>query len=191
MFFSNLHWWLIIVLNFVGFIIFSFGLKLNKKDLIKKPLAEIIEFFGGIIILASFALMFWLFGIISGLILIPIFWLIVTPIVGILLELGVNKANKKIELEEQANYLNKKRTEKEAINQGQLHRDFVSSVVANLNRNVKNKQEQSLKKSLEEQKENMLRQEKFKKMEEEFVRNLNEQMEKLQPKKQEQRKNKQ
>lgn len=42
----------------------------------------LVEYIGGIITLASFFLMFWFFGIVSALLLIPIFWFVVTPIVG-------------------------------------------------------------------------------------------------------------
>lgn len=85
--FTNLYWWLIIILNFIGYLIFLFGLKANKKYSLKHSLTEIIEFFGGVITFISFVLMFWFFGIVNGLILILIFWFVITTITRILIEI--------------------------------------------------------------------------------------------------------
>lgn len=82
MYFNDLNWWLIILFNFIGYFLFILGVKSENRS----PLLVIIEFMGGIITFASFVAMFWVFGIKSGLILIPIFWLIITPIVGILVK---------------------------------------------------------------------------------------------------------
>lgn len=83
---KNFSWWLIIILNITGYFIFRFGMisRGNKK--------HEIEFLGGILLTISFALMFIFWGIKNGLILIPIFWLITTPIV----EIFISKIYKKI-----------------------------------------------------------------------------------------------
>ncbi|XOA43056.1 MAG: hypothetical protein ACKKMO_01110 [Candidatus Nealsonbacteria bacterium] len=87
MHFTDLHWWLIIILNFIGYLIFLFGVKANKEDSLRQPFAEIIEFFGGTTVFISFVLMFWLFGIVNGLMLILIFWFVITPIVRFLIRI--------------------------------------------------------------------------------------------------------
>jgi len=84
---TDIHWWLIIVLNFIGYLLFSFGLKISKREILRNYLAEIIEFTGGIVVFTSFALIFWFFGTISGLMLILIFWFVIIPIVRILIKI--------------------------------------------------------------------------------------------------------
>lgn len=87
MHFTNLHWWLIIILNFIGYFILLFGLRANTKDSLRHPLVEIIKFLGGTIVFISFVLMFWFFGIVSLIILILAFWFVITPIVRILVKI--------------------------------------------------------------------------------------------------------
>lgn len=86
MFFNSIGWWSIIALNFVGYFGLRFGM-VSRGASRKK-----IEFVGGLILSLSFILMFIFEGIKSGLILIPIFWIVVTPII----ELLIGKIDKKI-----------------------------------------------------------------------------------------------
>jgi cellobiose-specific phosphotransferase system component IIC len=85
--FYNLQWWLIIIINLIGYLIFLFGLKSIKVDFLRKHISEAIEFIGGVMVLISFIAMFWIFGIRSGLILIPIFWFVTTPISRLLIKI--------------------------------------------------------------------------------------------------------
>ena len=86
MYFNDLRWWLIILFNFIVYFLLMFGVKFGVRFENRSPLMAIIEFVGGTITFASFVAMFWFFGIKSGLILILIFWLVITPIVGILVK---------------------------------------------------------------------------------------------------------
>jgi len=56
MYMNNITWWLIVLLNFSGYFIYSFGQisRGNSKELIK--------FVGGVLFILSFGLMFFLFG---------------------------------------------------------------------------------------------------------------------------------
>jgi len=63
------------------------GLKSSLVDYLRRPISEAIEFIGGVIIVISFIAMFWIFGIIGGLILIAIFWFIITPIARLLVKI--------------------------------------------------------------------------------------------------------
>ena len=90
-YFDDLAWWLIILINLIGFFIFMFGVKFEAILKERNPILEFLQFLGGIIILASFAAMFLAFGIRAGLMFIPIFWFIITPIVGTLIELVQKK----------------------------------------------------------------------------------------------------
>jgi cellobiose-specific phosphotransferase system component IIC len=85
--FSNLQWWLIIIINLIGHLIFLFGLKSIKVDYLRWPFSEIIEFMGGVMVAISFVIMFWVFGIIDVLILMAIFWFIITPITRLLIKI--------------------------------------------------------------------------------------------------------
>lgn len=69
---NNLGWWLIIILNFAGYFIFRFG---SSKNGILSPL---VEFIGGTILLISFVLMGFVFGMKEVVILIIIFMLPIT-----------------------------------------------------------------------------------------------------------------
>ena len=86
MFYINtIGWWLIIVANVLGYFVLRFGI-------ISRGLKrEIIQFFGGTVLLISFILMFAFFGLKAGLVLTPIFGLVTTPIV----ELIIGRINKK------------------------------------------------------------------------------------------------
>jgi len=77
---NNLDWLLIVILNFFAYFVFRFG-GISKGDS-----KEIIEFIGGTLILISFVWMFISKGLLSGVVLIIIFWVIVTPITEILIE---------------------------------------------------------------------------------------------------------
>lgn len=81
---NNSIWYLITFLSLISYFIFRFGMisKGAKKGL--------IEFVGGVGILTSFFLMLGLFGFISMLILIPIFFLINTLIVEAIIQF-INK----------------------------------------------------------------------------------------------------
>ena len=74
---NNLVWWLIILLNLLGYFMFRFGI--ISRGHLRSP----IEFLGGTLLTISFIVMFILFGFKSGLILIPIFWIITTPLTEI------------------------------------------------------------------------------------------------------------
>lgn len=82
MFFYSFGGWVIIFLNTIGYFIFRFGM-VSRGYL--KDLLTLIEFVGGTILLGSFILMFYYFGLKNGLLLIPIFWFITTPIVEVLI----------------------------------------------------------------------------------------------------------
>ncbi len=84
---SSLQWWLIVIINLIGYLIFLSGLKSSLVDYLRRPISEAIEFIGGVIIVISFIAMFWIFGIIGGLILIAIFWFIITPIARLLVKI--------------------------------------------------------------------------------------------------------
>ena len=90
-YFSNLSWWLIIALNFIGFFIFMFGMILGASYKInigkEHPIFVLLEFFGGVVTSISFIIMFLSFGIVAGLIFILIFFPITTPVVAGLIEL--------------------------------------------------------------------------------------------------------
>ena len=64
---DNPIWWSIIILNFFGYLTFRLG---SSK---KGSLSPIIEFIGGSVLLLSFILMFFKFGIIEVIILVVIF----------------------------------------------------------------------------------------------------------------------
>lgn len=86
MFFQNFNWRIIILLNLLGYFIFRFGM------VSRGALKEIVEFIGGLILSASFILMFLFFGAKEGFILILIFLFVITPIV----EIFIAKIQKKI-----------------------------------------------------------------------------------------------
>jgi len=71
---NNFGWWSIVFFNQISYVVFRFGMiswgSANK----------VVEFLGGTFVLISFVLMFLIYGIKSGLMLVPIFWFIVTPI---------------------------------------------------------------------------------------------------------------
>lgn len=69
---NNLGWWLIILLNLIGYSVFRFGSSKNGR------LSPVVEFMGGTILIASFILMGLIFGIKEVLILIIIFMLPIT-----------------------------------------------------------------------------------------------------------------
>lgn len=77
---DTLGWWLLIFLNLLGYFLLRFGM--SSRGIAVNALT-IIEFIGGICLTVSFVLMFWKFGVKHGLILIPIFWFVVTPVVEI------------------------------------------------------------------------------------------------------------
>lgn len=80
-FFENPSFWLVALLNASGYLIFRLGM-----IHLRAVSGTLIEFVGGVLILASFILMFLTNGVWAGLILIPIFWFVVTPVVEIILE---------------------------------------------------------------------------------------------------------
>ena len=71
---NNFGWRSIVFLNQVSYVIFRFGMiswgSANK----------VVGFLGGTFVLISFVLMFLIYGTKSGLMLVLIFWFIVTPI---------------------------------------------------------------------------------------------------------------
>ncbi len=73
MFYQNIIWWFILLIGFIGYFTFRFGIisRGSKKDL--------IEFIGGTILAISFVAMFFL-GWRIGLLYILIFWFVITPI---------------------------------------------------------------------------------------------------------------
>lgn len=87
MFYPNtIEWWFVIVANVLGYFILRFGV------ISRGAKREIIQFFGGTVLVVSFILMFVFFGIKAGLVLIPIFGLVITPTV----ELIIGRVNKKL-----------------------------------------------------------------------------------------------
>ncbi len=76
---NNFYWWLLVLLNFASYLIYSFGniSRGNSKIL--------IQFAGGALFVLSFILMFVLFGLWSGVILILLAFALVAPIVGLLM----------------------------------------------------------------------------------------------------------
>lgn len=69
---NNLSWWLIIIFNLVSYSFFRFG---SSKNGVLSPL---IEFTGGTLLLASFVLMGFVFGLKEVIVLIVIFMFPVT-----------------------------------------------------------------------------------------------------------------
>lgn len=82
---NSIGWWLIILLNFIGFFILNFGTISNGAR------KEITKAVGAFITTASFILMLIFFGWINTIILLLILWIIVTPMVMALLKLMEKK----------------------------------------------------------------------------------------------------
>lgn len=76
---NNLGWWLIILLNFVGYFILSFGSISNGT------LKEAEKAIGMLITTLSFILMLIFFGFVSSIALMLILWIVITPIVMVLI----------------------------------------------------------------------------------------------------------
>jgi len=79
MYINDLGWWLIALLNFLGYFIYSFGSISNGAA------REMIKFIGAILFVLSFILMFAFFGLGSGIGLIVLAFIIVAPITGLLM----------------------------------------------------------------------------------------------------------
>lgn len=82
---NNFYWWLLILLNFVSYFIYSFG------NISRGNSKLLIEFVGGALFFFSFVAMFIFFGLWSGLILILLAFALVAPIVGLLIARIENK----------------------------------------------------------------------------------------------------
>lgn len=76
---DNVGWWLILLWNFVSYFIYSFG------NISRGNSKLLIEFVGGALFFLSFVAMFIFFGLWSGLILMAITFMLVSPIVGLLI----------------------------------------------------------------------------------------------------------
>jgi len=83
---NNIVWWLIIFFSLLGYFIFRFGMISRGRS------KYLIEFVGGIALLASFIAMLIINGVKPLLVMILIFWFAVTPIIEVLIE----KLNKKL-----------------------------------------------------------------------------------------------
>lgn len=83
--FSNIGWWLIILLNFIGYFVIRFA-KISDG-----ALKEVVEIVGMILTIASFVLMLIFFGFIQMVLLLFILWIIVTPLVMFVLSKIENK----------------------------------------------------------------------------------------------------
>jgi hypothetical protein len=71
---NSSSWWLIFILNFLGYFIFRFGSSKNGK------LSPVVEFIGGSLLITSFFFMGFIFGLIEVVFLIIIFMLPITLI---------------------------------------------------------------------------------------------------------------
>ena len=80
---GEIWWWMIVLLNFFGYFLLRYGMTGDAR------LKAIIELMGSGLIVASFIAMVMLFGFLSLISLIVIFWIIITPTV----EIAVRKMN--------------------------------------------------------------------------------------------------
>ena len=76
---NNIAWWLIVLLNFIGYFIYSFGQisRGNSKELVK--------FVGGVLFILSFGLMLFLFGGKYLIGLVAVSFLVTAILVGLLI----------------------------------------------------------------------------------------------------------
>lgn len=85
MHFDNPTWWLIVFWNILSYCIYGLG------QLKSGSLKEILQFVGGILLIASFVSMFILFGISSGIIFLVASFVIAAPVLGFIVAATANK----------------------------------------------------------------------------------------------------
>lgn len=78
---DSFGWWMIVFLNFVGYLILRFGIISNGT------LKEVVKALGILLTTTSFILMLIFFGFVSSIVLMIILWVVITPIVMILIKL--------------------------------------------------------------------------------------------------------
>lgn len=77
---NSFGWWLIVFLNFIGYLILRFGIISNGAK------REEIKALGALLTTISFILMLVFFGFVSSILLMLMLWVVITPIVMVLIK---------------------------------------------------------------------------------------------------------
>ena len=76
---SDLWWWMIVLLNLLGYFLLRYGMTSDAR------LKVVIEIFGSLLLVSSLVIMPIFFGFLSLIGLILIFWIAATPMVEIII----------------------------------------------------------------------------------------------------------